>query len=42
MIVIYALSTQQPKSKLVTSNQKVFTYETMAKYGEFNFVSNGL
>ena len=42
MIVIYAISTQQQKSKFVTSNHKVFTWETMQEYGEFNFVSNGL
>ena len=42
MIVIYAISTQQQKSNLVTSNHKIFTKETMPEYGEINFVSNGL
>ena len=42
MIVIYAISTQQQKSKFVTSNQKVFTWETMQEYGEFNLILDGL
>ena len=42
MIVIYAISTQQQKSKFVACNNKYCTYETMTEYGEFNLILDGL